>query len=401
MKRQYQPLSYAQYKGRKPTKVSINENLSFRIEEGGRKYFRCRRRKNYGFNFDREKQPSGLEPADMKNDLRMFEEWIELAEQGFDPFKVKPQDFETLTFGALAEEWLKTQEARLGLSGGLQDRKTVSNYKCRINKHLVDLSTRPIADITPREFADVIRPVWHSDTGRRVEWLGREICGLAIAKGLRDTDFADKQLLKSLLGQRAYRSETRRQVPWEQASSVYDQIAGHDAVAARMISLMMLTCIRVENIVEMQWDWINFDKGEILIPRDDTKMSLRPFRQPMLSSVRELLWNEYAISKGYKFVFHSSRSGLGHISTNTPSKWLREDFNPLYEGYDFQASGLRGTFKTWAGETRKNQKYGNDVVEATYMHVKEKSIERHYDQSELFDLKKELLIEWNKYLGAL
>ena len=35
------------------------------------------------------------------------------------------------------------------------------------------------------------------------------------------------------------------------------------------------------------------------------------------------------------------------------------------------------------------------------MHVKEKSIERHYDQSELFDLKKELLIEWNKYLGAL
>ena len=209
MKRQYQALSYAQYKGRKPTKVLINENLSFRIEESGRKYFRCRRRKNYGFNFDRERQPSGVEPADMKNDLRMFEEWIELAEQGFDPFKVKPQDVETLTFGALAEEWLKTQETRLGL--------IVSNYKCRINKHLVDLSTRPIADITPREFADVIRPVWHSDTGRRVEWLGREICGLAIAKGLRDTDFADKQLLKSLLGQRAYRSETRRQVPWEQA----------------------------------------------------------------------------------------------------------------------------------------------------------------------------------------
>ena len=75
---------------------------------------------------------------------------------------------------------------------------------------------------------------------------------------------------------------------------MYDQIAGHDAVAARMISLMMLTCIRVENIVEMQWDWINFDKGEILT-LVMTQMSLRPFRQPMLLQW-ELLWNEYAIS---------------------------------------------------------------------------------------------------------
>ena len=401
MKRRYQMLSFAQYKGKKVTKVLINPNLSFQIEEDGRRYFRIRRRKSYGFTFDWEREPSGCEPSDMKNDLRMFEAWIELAERGFDPRKVRPEETGPFTFGQLAEEWLQTQQTRLGLSGGLRDKKTISNYKSRINKHLAELHCRLISQITPREFADVVRPVWHSDTGRRVAWLGKEICGLAIAKGLRDTDFADKQLLNSLLGQRAYRPTTRRQIPWEQAPTVYGQISSRNTIAARMIRLMMLSCIRVENIVEMEWSWIDFDNNEILIPRDDTKMGLKLFRQPMLATVRETLWTEYERSKKYKFVFHSSRSESGHVSPNVPSKWLREDFNPVYKEYRFQASGLRGTFKTWASETRKNQKYGNDVVEATYMHVKEKNIERHYDQSELFDLKKALLTEWNRYLGAL
>ena len=55
----------------------------------------------------------------MKSDLRMFEEWIEIADQGLDPFKVKLSGTDCWSSGRRTAQ--KSEDA-LGLSGGLQDR---------------------------------------------------------------------------------------------------------------------------------------------------------------------------------------------------------------------------------------------------------------------------------------
>lgn len=89
----------------------------------------------------------------MKSDLRMFEEWIELAGQGLDPFNVKLGDTD---FWSSGRRMAQNSGDALGLEWRVTRQKTVSNSQFWTNKHSIGKDTRPIADRALLDLTDVI-----------------------------------------------------------------------------------------------------------------------------------------------------------------------------------------------------------------------------------------------------
>ena len=352
-----------------------------------------RRRATTGFPLKTTKKPSGTTKEALASDLAMFAEWNRLAAMGIDPRNNQDYLGHKATFIQVAEEWLEAQKTRLN-NGGLSDPKTYKNYVSRLKNHAYPaLGHRQISDITPLEVSDCLRACWHSVTGEKVRWLCEQVCLRAIGEGLRETNFAQKEVIISLLSQNSPITNHRRFINVEDVPDVYRKLLNHQNTSALMLRLMMLSCIRVENIVEMQWSWINFDFAEINIPAADTKTKKKKFRQPMTAGVMRILREQLELTRGEKFVFASQRSLTGHVSNNSPSQWIRNDFNPKH-GYNFQPSGLRGTFRRWADS--QTDKFSEAVIEETYMHVV-RGIKSFYTDRELFEQKKPLLEAWNEF----
>jgi integrase len=392
-KGEHKNLGLKQYQAKSPMGFSCLKYVRWEIDSSGRRTFVYRRRAKVGFSFETEVVPSGTSKEALASDLRKFEEWNRLAAEGIDPriFNAKPNAIPT--FQEVAEEWLETQNGRFK-NGGMFDEKTYKNYVGRLKNHLFPkLGNRPIDEITAVEVANCLKQQWHTDTGRRIRWLCEQVCLRAMASEMRDTNFAQKEVIAALLTNNSPTTVHRRYIEVGMVPEVYSNLAKHQNQSALMIRLMLLSCIRVENVVKLEWSWVDFDLNRIVIPAIHTKTKNKDFRQPMTSEVELLLRQQRKISRGEKFVFANQKSRSGHVSSNAPSQWIRNDFNPIY-GYDFQPSGLRGTFRRWADP--KTDVFPEPVIEETYMHVVG-GIKSFYTDRELFEQKKPLIQAWNNY----
>lgn len=92
----------------------------------------------------------------MKSDLRMFEERIELADQGLDSFKVKLGDTD---FWSSGRRMAQNSGDALGLEWRVTRQKTVSNSQFWTNKNLIGKDNRPIADRALLDLTDVISKI--------------------------------------------------------------------------------------------------------------------------------------------------------------------------------------------------------------------------------------------------
>ncbi len=79
----------------------------------------------------------------------------------------------------------------------------------------------------------------------------------------------------------------------------------------------------------------------------------------------------------------------GKQSDATLSKFLRS-IAP-----DITVHGFRSTFRQWAAEKTN---YPSAVCELALSHVNKDRVEAAYQRSDLYDLRKELMNDWAKYL---
>ena len=63
---------------------------------------------------------------------------------------------------------------------------------------------------------------------------------------------------------------------------------------------------------------------------------------------------------------------------------------------DLTVHGFRATFRTWAAERTM---FSREVAEAALAHVVGDNTERAYQRGDLFEKRRELMIEWGQFLA--
>lgn len=88
--------------------------------------------------------------------------------------------------------------------------------------------------------------------------------------------------------------------------------------------------MRKNEILSLQWEYIDFDKEVIILPHTNTK-SKKTRLLPINATLRKILLEQKLLGGASDFVFPSDESQTGHIS------WLRHSFSTACK-----KAGIRG-----------------------------------------------------------
>lgn len=154
----------------------------------------------------------------------------------------------------------------------------------------------------------------------------------------------------------------------------------------------LASLLRPKENTELKWEYIDFKKKIITIPAEAMKMR-RDHRVPLTQFMIEILKNQQALIKALNvdcpYVWYSFKAKEGHYSTNTLSKFLREN------GYDkiLTPYGFRSIGRTFMAD--KNVTH--EVAEACLAHV-EGGVVRIYQRSDFLEKRREAMNLWSEYI---
>ena len=269
--------------------------------------------------------------------------------------------------------------------------KTIS----RIEKALEPLWSSPIHQLTRPGIVSTLEQVADVDTGGRVySWL-RDCLESCVDRG---------ELPFCVLGRKPQSltltpAQTRRRrksfgSDYEALRELYRAIRlSNSARSVRLASqFLILTGLRIGNVLEMRVDYCQDNLIEI--PRDQMKIkdSFRgPYRLPLASPAASLMVEAIESSiDGWLFPGPRSRKPLTHEA-------IEQLFRRLSDR-KHQPHGTRTSLRTFAMEELRAR---TPVANVLLDHEAEESVGgRHYDRTEYFEERKEILEAWAELLAS-
>ena len=92
----------------------------------------------------------------------------------------------------------------------------------------------------------------------------------------------------------------------------------------------------------------------------------------------------------HEYVFHNKATGK-HISNNAMLVFTKK----YYTNAKITVHGFRATFRTWAEETGK---YQHHAIEFCLAHQLPTKVEKSYLRTNLFQMRKVIMNDWEKYI---
>ncbi|XOB61550.1 tyrosine-type recombinase/integrase [Campylobacterota bacterium DY0563] len=173
-----------------------------------------------------------------------------------------------------------------------------------------------------------------------------------------------------------------------------DEYSG-DYATKIALKILPYVFVRSYNIRHMEWNEIDFDKKEWIIPKNKMKTKTE-FILPLPNQVIELLKEIYPYSNKSKYVFPSYRDFNRPISDNTLISALRR---MGYTKDEFVPHSFRSMFSTIAYENANHEaghKFTGEVIEALLAHKEKNKIKDAYNRASYKESMKSL-IEWYAY----
>lgn len=248
-----------------------------------------------------------------------------------------------------------------------------------------------IATLTSRQAADALAGIPPSLAAKARGYLG-QIVAYAMRKGLREDGRvlalrgALPKLDKGHIPAAVDVADVRRLV---QAVAAYTV-----PVTRAALTVAMLTAQRPGNVVAMEWEEVDTDTGEWVIPA--AKMKTRHAHiVPLSRQAMEALQEMRLYTAGQTFVFPALyRQTTPHLHRDALSNALRKiGFQGKHATH-----GFRGMFRTMA---RERLGVPADVLEAQLAHAKKDEIQKAYDRTAFVAERKGVMQAWGDYLDAL
>ena len=235
-------------------------------------------------------------------------------------------------------------------------------------------------------------------TAARVRGRIETVLDYAKAAGRRSGENpADKAIIAHMLPLRSEKSAVTHQpaLPFTKLPALVSVLRGVPGKPARMLELLILTGMRSEAVRWAQVDEFDLVAAVWTIPRRRMKALDRDQRIPLGPRAVELVRELRANTDGD--LLFSNASGARPIGRNEVGKLLPRLLKAIGHDGHAVAHGFRSTLKDWVHETRDHPA---EVIEQALGHRIKSSVERAYRRGDLFDRRKHLMADWEKYCNG-
>ncbi|MDF2416169.1 tyrosine-type recombinase/integrase [Acinetobacter beijerinckii] len=157
------------------------------------------------------------------------------------------------------------------------------------------------------------------------------------------------------------------------------------------LQLMTLTFVRTAELINMEWNEIDFDNHLWRIPAYKMKMAL-PHIVPLSKQAVELIEGLRAITGNKQFVFYN-HSKAKPLSNNALLSAIRT------MGYMGKMTGHG--FRGLASTTLHEQGYMHDAIEIQLAHTVGNSVSQAYNHAQHLDYRTKMMQEWADFIDGL
>lgn len=324
-----------------------------------------------------------------------------LAKAGIDPIEAQKAEVvranlesaKAISFKVASENYIEAHKP------GWRNAKHAAQWASSLETYAYPvLGNLPVQGIDVALVMRVLEPIWikKTETASRVRGRIESVLDWATARGYRlgDNPARWRGHLENLLPQRSKVQKVKHHsaLPYEEIGSFIALLRQRPAISALALEFTILTALRTSEVIGAQWKEINLGKEEWLIPAERIKGG-KEHRVPLSTRAIAILEEMAAGAEPGEedFVFPATRKGK-HISNMAMLTLLKR-----MKRSDITVHGFRSSFRDWAAE-RTN--YPREVAEMALAHVIGDKVEAAYRRGDLFEKRRRLMDEWERFCGT-
>ncbi|MEN8422253.1 integrase arm-type DNA-binding domain-containing protein [Acinetobacter junii] len=309
---------------------------------------------------------------------------------GTNPNKAKKQKKlqteESTLFKVLAMQWMHDRKDAITEGTYLRD---LSVFEKDLFPALGDISIDQIKGKDILACAKKIEERGALEMAKRSIPLTGRIFRYAIRKGIIENDPTPhlQEALKPRKVKHMARLDISEFPPFLERMDRY-----HGSILVKTaLQLMTLTFVRTAELINMEWNEIDFDNHLWRIPAYKMKMAL-PHIVPLSKQAVELIESLQPITGNKQFVFYN-HSKAKPLSNNALLSAIRT------MGYMGKMTGHG--FRGLASTTLHEQGYMHDAIEIQLAHTVGNSVSQAYNHAQHLDYRVKMMQEWSDFIDGL
>ncbi len=273
---------------------------------------------------------------------------------------------------------------------------------------------RPVNEITTTEISAHLRPIWSAkpEVARKLYPAIRRVFDRARVILKADHGVVMPENPANWVDLKAQGFEAPRRLSrghhpslaYSKLPEFIKTLRQRDAIAARLLEFLILTNVRTDAALKMQWAEVDIEARLWTIPLDrlkDRKHRSEPFRVPLSPRAIEIL-KEMARAKTGDYVFPGRKDTplsnmamltlLKRMNSGNSAKWVDD-----VTGRPIVVHGFRATFRTWAEEAGS---FPHAIVEEAMGHSIGSAVERAYRRTDVLEKRRALMETWEKHCSS-
>ena len=288
----------------------------------------------------------------------------------------KQREDNPVLFGELMQQWLATKNIKASTMA------MVLNFI----KPLAVFNNRPLKDITALDARKAVAHYIEQGQFTAARYTLQRLAQIerhGLALGLTDT--ARLQYVSHTLPKPPI--QHRRFVEADRLPEVFELMKNqlvYKCSLPDLIKVLCLTLCRINEVVALRYDWIDFEQGVITIPASQMKAN-REHRIPICTQLEKILKRRQAL--GGVFVFPSKRTKSGHKGNVTHVEGL--PFSELTTLHGFRSTG-----RSWMAVN------GYDFAASEYClaHRCENSTQASYQRYDYLEQRRTIMQAWGDFV---
>jgi integrase len=355
----------------------------------------------FRYTLDKEAHNMGLGsyPALSLADARAeAERWRKVKEQGRDPIatrqaekaKRKANDKSVKTFRQCAEAYIDAHR------DSWKNPKHQTQWPNTLEAYVYPIfGDSPVSEVTIGQVMEVLEPIWKTktETASRVRGRIEAVMDWAIVREYRhgNNPARWKGRLDKLLPRRSKVATVKHHpaLDYGDLAEFMTQLRRHEAIAARGLEFLILTCTRTNETMGARWEEIDLGKAFWTLPPERTKMK-KEHRVPLADDALKVLEQMQEIRTS-DYVFP------GQIESRPLSNMAFLQLLKRMKRADITAHGFRSTFRDWAAERTA---YSREVAEMALGHAIGNKVEAAYRRGDLFEKRRRMMNDWADFASA-
>ena len=322
----------------------------------------------------------------------------ELISQGITPSKkyekLKQVATDKATFNDIFGNWLHTMKKIKGWSDDY-----ATDTQQRANMYLLPkLGKLPIEDITIHIVRDLLMEI--QDTGKldtvdKVKGIVTRVLGHGVSRGVMEINVA-LSLSPDLFIKKKDKHYAHAKTPQELKEILLKlrQVKSKQSVRTALTLLPHLL-LRPKEVVELKWEYFDFDEKMIIIPAEAMKIKKKIHHVPLSNTTFLIFRNLKSMSLDSPYCFPSPTNRNKAIAPESLNKSMR---SVGISKEQFTAHGNRHTAATIIGNHLPLIR--SEVVDAQLHHTIS-GVSGIYNQADYLDERKTMMKDWSNYLNDL